>query len=156
MKKYLYTIITILCFSSCSQENSIPEDPINYDALNEIEIQDYIKKNNLDPTKSDSGLYYIIKNEGTGDFPQATSNVKTYYKGYLTNGSVFDESPTEGIDFDLNILIKGFSEGVTYLKEGGEITMIIPSKLAYPIELFPHNSFAGKVLIFDVKLISIN
>lgn len=146
--------------NSCTNsEPIIEENPIDYDALNEEEIQNYISENNLNPEKSDSGLYYIITNEGSGDSPSLSSNVTVYYKGYTPDRGIdypFDESPEEGIDFDLSNLIIGFSEGVTYIKEGGEITLIIPSKLAYSADLLPYNSFGGKVLIFDVKLISIN
>ncbi|APZ45141.1 peptidylprolyl isomerase [Polaribacter reichenbachii] len=154
MKSYLSTLIIVLAFSSCLNSETPIEEPIDYDALNEIEIQDYITENNLNPEKSDSGLYYILKEEGVGVSPTTTSNVTVYYKGYTTDGVVFDESTADGTNFNLNGLITGFSEGITYLKEGGEATLIIPSKIGYPY--YVYSSFAGKVVIFDVKLLTIN
>lgn len=155
MKSYvtallMLTFILTSCLNTESSELEIP----NYDAINETEIQEYITKNNLNPTKSDSGLYYIIKEEGVGVNPTITSNVTVYYKGYKTDGVVFDESSEDGATFNLDQLIAGFSEGLTYLKENGEATLIIPSKIGYPF--YSYSSLAGEVVIFDVKLITIN
>ncbi|WP_428740816.1 FKBP-type peptidyl-prolyl cis-trans isomerase [Tenacibaculum sp.] len=152
MKKIFLLFITIVTIS-CSTNNEPVEDKIDYDAINETEIQEYLTQNNLEAEKSDSGLYYVINNEGTGNSPSQNSNVTVNYKGYLLNGEVFGEDYE--VDFNLSQLIPGFNEGVQYIKEGGEITLIIPSKLAYKdIEkgIIP----AGSVLVFDVTLLSIN
>jgi FKBP-type peptidyl-prolyl cis-trans isomerase FkpA len=89
----------------------------DYVAQNEEEISAYVE-NNLTAQRSDSGLYYIINN-GNGVRPTANSTVKVAYKGYFTDGSVFDESSEEGISFGLNQVIKGWTEGIPYFKEGG-------------------------------------
>jgi FKBP-type peptidyl-prolyl cis-trans isomerase FkpA len=155
MKSYLSIFfIAFLLVSCANSEPIIEEETIDYDALNETEIQTYISENKLTTEKSSSGLYYIIKEKGTGKIPTLSSNVTFYYKGYTTDGVVFDESIVDGVDFDLNRLIPGFAEGVTYLKEGGEATLIIPSKIAYSFNSI--SPFGGKVIIFDVKLISVN
>ena len=78
-----------------------------------------IAKNNLTAQKSESGLYYIIKEPGTGTQPTATSNVTVAYKGYYTNGTIFDQSSDAGISFGLNQVIKGWTEGIPYFKTGG-------------------------------------
>ena len=158
MKSYLSILITLLIFISCSSLDQSIENQniIDYDALNETEIQNYISENNLVPKKSNSGLYYIIKEKGTGQVATFSSNVTVSYKGYTTDKVVFEESKADGVSFDLNNLIQGFTEGVTYLKEGGEATLIIPSKIGYPHNLLPPHSLAGKVVIFDIKLISVN
>lgn len=150
MKKILLAL-TLLISIGCSNE-----EVINYDAQNEAEIIKYIEDNNLDAKKTTSGLYYVITKEGTGTTkPTATSNVKVHYKGYFTNKNVFDQSKTTGVDFNLNQLVAGFSEGIQLLTKDGEATLLIPSRLAYG-----NNSVgsipAGSVLIFDVKLIAIN
>ena len=124
-------------------------------AKNEQEIKDYIAKNNLVAQRSNSGLYYIITNPGTGTQPIATSNVTVAYKGYFTNGKEFDKSSDSGISFGLNQVIKGWTEGIPYFKTGGSGILLIPAHLGYgsksngPIP-------GGSVLIFDVKLISVN
>ena len=128
---------------------------IDYDAQNEADILHYIEDNNLEAQKSDSGLYYVINEEGTGTTPTSNSNVTVAYKGYFLDGTVFDESDGNGISIGLNQVILGWQEGITYFKEGGEGVLLIPSSLAYgnngsgPIP-------GGAVLVFDVKLISVN
>lgn len=153
MKKYLlFTIFAMTLFISCSKSKKAE---IDYVAKNEKEITDYIAKNKLTALKSDSGLYYIITEPGTGDQPTATSNVTVAYKGYYTDGSVFDESKPDGISFGLNQVIKGWTEGIPFFKAGGSGILLVPSHLGYG-----SNDYSGipggSVLIFDVKLISVN
>lgn len=139
----------MLLFIACSEEKTI-----NYDAQNETEIKNYLSKNKLDAKKTASGLYYVVKTEGTGKRPSSSANVTCYYKGYFTNGVVFDKSDSDGIDFNLSRLISGFSEGITLLKEGSEATLLIPSRLGYGTS-GSRGVAPGSVLIFDVKLIKI-
>ncbi len=109
----------------------------------------------MNAIRSASGLYYVINNQGSANKPLPSSNVTVAYKGYFTDGSVFDESDSEGISFNLNQVISGWTEGLTYLGEGGSGVLLIPSRLGYG------NSGRGSipggaVLIFDVTLRSIN
>ena len=92
-----------------------------------------------------SGLQYIITKEGTGKQPTAQSIVKVHYEGRLINGQVFDSSYKRGqpVEFPLNQVIPGWTEGLQLMKEGGKATFFIPSNLAYgPQELpgIPANS----------------
>jgi FKBP-type peptidyl-prolyl cis-trans isomerase len=105
-----------------------------------------------------SGLKYIVINEGTGAQPTATSNVKVHYTGTFLDGKVFDSSVQRGepIDFGLNQVIKGWTEGVQLMKEGAKYRFYIPYNLAYG------EQGAGGVippktdLIFEVELLKIN
>lgn len=105
-----------------------------------------------------SGLKYIVLKEGTGAKPVATSNVKVHYTGSLLDGKVFDSSVQRGqpIDFGLNQVIPGWTEGVQLMTEGSKYKFLIPSKLAYGEKgaggVIPPNSD----LIFEVELIKIN
>lgn len=128
---------------------------IDYDVENEAEIVQYITDNNLDATASGTGLYYVIEEEGTGVQPEADSNVTVVYKGYFTNGSVFDESDELGISINLTQVIPGWSEGMQYFKEGGSGKLLIPSSLAYG--RYGNATIpGGAVVIFDVNLKSVN
>lgn len=148
MKQILFALVLTL-FISCSKDKEI-----DYAAQNEQEIIAYIAKNHLTAQKSDSGLYYVINDPGTGAQPTQTSNVKVAYKGYFTDGSVFDEN-SDGISFGLQQVIKGWTEGITYFKEGGSGILLVPARLGYG-----NNDYStipgGSVLIFEVKLISVN
>ena len=150
MKTLLSALFALTLFISCSKDANI-----DYVAKNEQEIKDYIAKNNLTAQRSDTGLYYIITNPGTGTKPTATSTVTVAYKGYFTNGTVFDQSSSSGISFGLNQVIKGWTEGIQYFKTGGNGILLIPAHLGYG-----NNDYSGipggSVLIFEVKLISVN
>ncbi|WP_231494688.1 FKBP-type peptidyl-prolyl cis-trans isomerase [Polaribacter sp. Hel_I_88] len=122
---------------------------------NEAAILNYLDTNNLIATKTDSGLYYVVNNEGTGANPTSNSNVTVAYKGYFLDGTVFDESDADGISFNLNQVIPGWTEGITYFKEGGDGILLIPYNLGYGV--YGNNTIPRvSVLIFDVNLKSIN
>ncbi|WP_445737935.1 FKBP-type peptidyl-prolyl cis-trans isomerase [Mariniflexile sp.] len=90
MKKIILPFL-LLFIISCSSDNSVKD----YTQANEKEILDYISDKNLVAQKSSTGLYYIINEAGTGEQPSSASNVTVTYKGYFTNGKVFDQN-TEG------------------------------------------------------------
>lgn len=152
MKQLLSALVALTLFISCSNDK---EENVDYVAKNDKEITDYIAKNNLTAQKSESGLYYVINEPGTGTQPTATSNVTVAYKGYFTNGSVFDQSSADGISFGLNQVITGWTEGIPYFKTGGSGILLIPAHLAYGN--YDYRGIpGGSVLIFEVKLISVN
>jgi len=150
MKHLLSALLALMLFISCSKD----KETIDYVAKNEQEIKDYIAKNNLTAVRSNTGLYYVITNPGTGAQPTASSNVTVAYKGYFTNGTVFDQSAA-GISFGLSQVIKGWTEGIQYFKPGGNGVLLIPAHLGYGSNDYSGIS-GGSVLIFDVKLISVN
>ena len=105
-----------------------------------------------------SGLQYLLINEGTGEeHPGAKDRVKVHYHGTLIDGTVFDSSVARGepIEFGLNQVIKGWTEGLQMMVVGEKTRFFIPSELAYG------NSGAGQigpgsVLVFEVTLLGIN
>lgn len=107
--------------------------------------------------KTASGLQYIVRKEGTGASPKPTDTVKVHYRGTLVDGQQFDSSYDRGepIDFPLNGVIKGWTEGVGLMKVGGKSTLIIPPELGYGERgaggVIPPNA----TLIFDVELLAI-
>ncbi len=149
MRKLLYALYLLLLFA-CNNNDKQPD----YVAENEIEITEYIAKHDLDAKKSSTGLYYVIEEQGTGAQPTSSSTVTVAYKGYFTNGKVFDKSEAEGISFGLNQVIKGWTEGITYFKEGGSGMLLVPAHLGYGN--YDYQSIpGGSVLIFDVELIEV-
>ncbi|MDO4997574.1 MAG: FKBP-type peptidyl-prolyl cis-trans isomerase [Neisseria sp.] len=101
-----------------------------------------------------SGLQYQVKKEGTGKQPKATDVVSVTYAGRLIDGTEFDSSKGETVSFPLNQVIKGWTEGLQLMKEGGEYTFFIPAELAYGDQGNPRIP-AGSTLIFDVKLVKV-
>ncbi|GAA4957202.1 FKBP-type peptidyl-prolyl cis-trans isomerase [Algibacter aquimarinus] len=149
MKKIILAF-SLIFFFACSDNDS--ED---FTQANEDEITQFIADNNLNAQKSSSGLYYVIDNPGTGVQPTSSDNVTVAYKGYFTNGDVFDQSSAEGISFGLQQVIQGWTEGITYFKEGGSGILLIPSRLGYG-NRGRGNIPGGAVLIFDINLIEVN
>ena len=104
-----------------------------------------------------SGLQYKITKEGTGKQPLASSVVTVHYKGQLVDGKVFDSSIERGepVEFPLNQVIPGWTEGLQLMKEGGKATFYIPSQLGYGEQGVPGMIPANSTLIFDVELIKV-
>lgn len=158
MKHLLSTLLVLTLFISCSKDNITYKDnttPIDYVAKNEKDISEFIVNNKLTAQRTDSGLYYVIKESGTGAQPTATSNVTVAYKGTFLNGQIFDSSTNAGIKIGLNKVIKGWTEGIPYFKEGGSGILLIPAHLGYG----NYNYMGipgGSVLIFEINLISVN
>lgn len=152
MKHFLSTLFVLTLFISCSKDNTTP---IDYVAQNDKDISEFIANNKLTAQRSDTGLYYVIKEPGTGAQPTASSNVTVAYKGTFLNGTVFDASTNAGIKIGLNQVIKGWTEGIPYFKEGGSGILLIPAHLGYG----NYNYMGipgGSVLIFEINLISVN
>ena len=158
--KLLIPILLLAFIIGCTddkkdQQDDIKEQQIDFRADNETEIKMYIEENNLTAEKSSTGLYYVINNSGTGAQPTGSSNVTVAYKGYFTDKSVFDESNAEGVSFGLQQVIPGWTEGITYFKEGGSGLLLVPSHLGYGS--FDNRGIpGGSVLIFEVGLLSVN
>lgn len=118
-------------------------------------LVDNAKKSGVKTTAS--GLQYLVTKEGTGKSPAANSIVKVHYTGKLVDGTVFDSSVERGepIEFPLNQVIAGWTEGLQLMKEGGKATLYIPSQLGYGEQGVPGTIPANSTLIFDVELIAV-
>jgi FKBP-type peptidyl-prolyl cis-trans isomerase len=97
---------------------------------------------------------------GTGAEAVKDKQLAVTYKGYLTNGQVFDQSRVNNgqlqpLLFTLGAgqLIPGFEQGVAGMKVGGTRRVIIPPSLGYGDKSqggIPANS----VLVFDITLVT--
>ncbi|MBR2265367.1 MAG: FKBP-type peptidyl-prolyl cis-trans isomerase, partial [Paludibacteraceae bacterium] len=103
-----------------------------------------------------SGLQYEVIKMGKGAKPTATSTVKVHYEGTLIDGTIFDSSIQRGepIEFPLNGVIKGWTEGLQLMPVGSKFRFYIPQELGYGAQA------AGSIppystLIFEVELLDI-
>ena len=104
--------------------------------------------------KEASGLASRVLQKGTGKVkPAPTDTVEVHYTGWTTDGKMFDSSVVRGetIEFPLNGVIPGWTEGVGLMVEGEKRRLWIPEELAYKGQ---PGAPAG-MLVFDVELISI-
>ncbi|PRD47934.1 FKBP-type peptidyl-prolyl cis-trans isomerase [Sphingobacterium haloxyli] len=137
----------------------------------EGKLANYIAKNKLDPKKTDSGLQYIVKEEGSGNKPALGDTVVVNYTGSLVSGTIFDTNDAdvakkenvfnpmrqyEPIRFRVghDPVIQGWTEGLQLLSKGSKATLLVPSSIGYG------ERGGGKIppyapLVFDVELVDI-
>ena len=117
-------------------------------------LVDSAKRDGVNVTAS--GLQYQVLVEGSGKKPAASDTVKVHYEGTLTTGQIFDSSVKRGepVEFQLDQVIPGWTEGVQLMQEGAKFRFIIPPELGYGAggtRGIPPNS----VLIFEVELLEV-
>ena len=143
---HYYIFLFLFALISCKKD---------IDQIDQQVIEQYILDNNLVAKSTSSGLHYVIDNQGSGDQPNSYSTVTIAYTGKLTDGEIFDQSPSTGATFPLYNLIQGWQEGIPLFNEGGSGMLLIPSSLGYgsqSVGNIPKNS----VLIFEINLIEVN
>jgi FKBP-type peptidyl-prolyl cis-trans isomerase len=134
----------------------------------DITLKKYFNNKHIMPTKTPSGLYYSIQQQGNGPQAMPGDTVIMNYRGTFLDGTVFDSNldsafmHTQPLTFVLGTgrVIKGWDEGIGYLKEGTKAFFYIPSPLAYGTQSRPANPGnpkgipANSILIFDVELVA--
>ena len=102
-----------------------------------------------------SGLQYEVISQGSGAKPGPNDMVRVHYEGSLISGEVFESSfDSEPVEFSLQSVIQGWTEGLQLMNEGSTYIFVMPSDLAYgaggtgPIP-------PGATLIFKVELLAV-
>lgn len=135
-----------------NMKQTFPEETKNA----EMELQQYLKDNNITVSPTETGLYYQKTKDGNGERPQVGTMIKVHYTGKLLDGTVFDSSVDrkEPIQFVLGIgqVIPGWDEGLQLMSKGEKGVLYIPYYLAYG------NTGSGPIppfatLKFEVELI---
>jgi len=104
-----------------------------------------------------SGLQYEVLEATLGQKPKATDTVKVHYEGTLIDGTIFDSSYKRGesIEFPLNGVIKGWTEGLQLMSIGSKFKFFIPYQLAYGERGAGGSIPPYAALIFTVELLGI-
>jgi len=136
-------MFVIFAFMSCGDE------PVLF-----LTIDEYLDVENISTQVTPTGLHYIIRKEGEEPNPFLPAKVNINYDGFfLQEGNVtqrFDMQ--ENVDFNLHQLILGWQEGLQLIGTGGQITLLVPSNLAYGVRgagSIPSNTDIG----FDIDLL---
>lgn len=122
---------------------------------NQMEGEIFLKENGKRPNVKTTytGLQYeILKESQSKKSPSAFKNVVINYTGKFVNGEIFDQG--DSAVFNLQDVIKGFSQGVQYMTIGSRYILYIPYYLAYGAKGFG-NIPPCKTLIFDIELLEI-
>ncbi|MBC7555132.1 MAG: FKBP-type peptidyl-prolyl cis-trans isomerase [Taibaiella sp.] len=122
--------------------------------------QEFLAANKMKPgiTELPSGLQYEVMKEGNGPKPSETDKVTCHYHGTLINGTIFDSSVQRGkpADFPLNMVIKGWTEGVQLMATGSKWRFFIPPHLGYGDRQVGPTIGPNSTLVFEVELLGIN
>jgi len=122
--------------------------------------QSFLEENKKKPgiTTLPSGLQYEVLVEGTGIKPSSSNKVTCHYHGTLIDGTVFDSSVKRGqpATFPLNMVIKGWTEGLQLMSVGSKWRFFIPPQLAYGDRQTGAHIGPNSTLIFDVELLGVN
>jgi FKBP-type peptidyl-prolyl cis-trans isomerase FklB len=105
-----------------------------------------------------SGLQYEVIHEGSGIKPLASNKVTCHYHGTLIDGTVFDSSVKRGqpATFPLNMVIKGWTEGLQLMTVGSKWRFFIPPQLAYGERQTGAHIGPNSTLVFEVELLGVS
>ncbi|MDD3860420.1 MAG: FKBP-type peptidyl-prolyl cis-trans isomerase [Bacteroidales bacterium] len=155
---YIIVNIRVLDIVEREEFDEILSD--RYHESEEVEMEilaNYLKNANIMTKPTESGLYYIETQKGTGVQAEPGKRVSVHYTLTLIDGQFIETSlDKEPFSFTLgqNKVIPAWEEGICYMKEGGKATIISPSKLAYGNQKI-ENILPYSTLVFEVELIKV-
>lgn len=134
-----------LLFTGC-----LEEDKTDYYAEEMKILQAFLDQNDITAEPTASGLYFLPGDTGTGPYAEIGDSVSIYYSGFTLQGNIIstnvesvaidygveeffnDYTPLTFVLGEEGFVFEGIEEGLTYMREGGTATLIIPSPLAVP------------------------
>lgn len=121
--------------------------------------EEIIKQKWPEAIQTESGLRYVVEQEGSGKKPVAQQVIQAHYTGRLLDGSKFDSSVDRGepLEFPVGVgmVIRGWDEALLDMKEGEKRTLIVPPELGYGEQGYPPVIPENATLIFDVELVKV-
>ena len=119
------------------------------------QIEAYLEGNSITGEQTtSSGLVYIIEAPGGPEKPSINDRITIHYKGYLTDGTVFDQTKGSPRTFGLNQLIAAWQEAIPMIGRGGKIKLLAPPSTAYGNNPPPGTPIsASSVLVVDMELV---
>jgi len=161
MLKFRYIVMLVCltgCLAACNKNEAFETyDPAPQFTIDTTAIRAFIKANNIQAVKDQSGVFYQIIEPGTGSISY-TSNTKVTadYEGRLLNGTVFDSSKGNPITFTLGGIIAGWQIGIPKIQKGGKIRLIIPSYYGYGNVAQGTSIPANAILDFNITLTEVS
>lgn len=112
---------------------------------------DSIKAADKDVKVTPSGLGYKVVKQGTGAKIAADGNADVIYTGRLIDGTQFDSSNGQPVNFNVAQVVPGFSEGLQLMNPGSKYILYIPSDLGYGDNGNPAVP-GGAMMVFEVEI----
>lgn len=136
-------------------QKEMEKQTVKFKEASELFLAENSKKPGVKVTES--GLQYEVLREGEGPKPIAASTVAVRYTGFLSDGQIFDSTEDgEPVEFPLDKVIPGWTEGIQLMSVGSKFKFYIPSDLAYGAQGQPQAGIKPyDVLIFEVELLGI-
>jgi len=149
------TIMTFQQQMQQKQQEQMEAQSAEQKAASEAFLAEFAQK--PDVVVLDSGLMYVVEQEGDGASPGSSDIVKVHYRGTTVDGTEFDSSYERGepVEFQVDRVIPGWTEALQLMQEGDKWQLAIPADLAYGSEgrggVIPPEA----ALIFDVELLEV-
>ena len=133
-------------------------------SMSQDEYRDFmfaeVKKDFPNAQLSETGLVYIIENEGEGVKGVKGDEMTVHYKGtFRKSGEKFDSSYDRNqpmtFNYLVNKMIPGFEEGLGMLGKGGKAKLIIPYYQAYGANGRPGAIPPYSDLVFDIEIVDL-
>ena len=128
-------------------------------AISREKNEEFLTTNAKKPgvTVTDSGLQYRVIKPGTGKQPgSARATVRVHYTGKFVDGSAFDSSVGGApVEFPLNRVISGWTEGLQLMREGETAELVIPYDLGYGEQGSGRSIPPYSTLVFEVELLAV-
>ncbi len=119
----------------------------------------YLQENNINAQKTESGLHYVVQEQGKGPEVDEGDEVSVHYRGKLLDGTPFDASYDRGEPLSFNVgqgrVIPGWDEGLQQLRKGSKATFYIPSPLGYGPRGAGPVIKPNSILVFDVEVVDV-
>lgn len=167
MNSKIFLILLLLFSVSCRNEKGGPaavQKPEGKDMadLNHYLIQkdrevigNYIERKGLKMTESPAGLWYMIINEGEGDYLTDNERIIMHYECSLLDGTLcYDSSETgpKEVVLGRTDIEAGLNEGLRMLKRGGEALFILPPFLAYGLVGDGKKIPSRSIIVYKIKI----
>ena len=124
----------------------------------DVEIDNYIKRYQLDMKETGTGLRYLIYHEEDGKEAKIGKTVVINYKINLLDGTACYSSENDGpkkFTIGQGGVESGLEEGILLLKVGEKAKFILPSHLAYGLLGDGDKIPSHVVIIYEVELINL-
>ncbi|UCG27169.1 MAG: FKBP-type peptidyl-prolyl cis-trans isomerase [Bacteroidales bacterium] len=150
MKKLSFYFVYSLLLSlagSLLMTGCLEEEKRDYEAEEKAERDAFLQENDITVEPTESGLYFILIDSGSGPLAEVGDSVSIYYSGFYLTGQIFatneedvaialgvqnyftNYDPLNFILGEEGYVLEGIEEGLTYMREGSKADMIIPSNI---------------------------
>jgi len=172
--KITYLVVFLIIASGCQFSNNSEKSNTQHQQVNSGEalekankylirtenenIENYIKRHQLEMTETGTGLRYKIIEKGNGPKAETGRIAVMDYQLRLLTGDIVYSSDQDGqkiFKIGKGNVESGLEEVMPFLHEGDKVKLIIPAHLAYGL-LGDNNKIPPRTtLIYDLELVEI-